>query len=320
MLKKLNFFAKKYSFVVIGPGKMSERHAKLFLSLGYKLKAVYSPKKIKNNFFSDFNYLNNLDLLKNINFDFAIIASPNKYHSEQINFILEQNKIIFIEKPLVTNLIDLDLNNQRLLKNTFVSFNLRYQKNSEYFKNLIDKKKICKIEISWCRDQNLDLNSWYLNKTISGGGVFLDWGVHCLDLILFLLNFKNISFHNIKVLNYINNLECAIKAYLKIDNISLFLNLSWVEKKKQCPLIVNIYLDDGTKYIWHKSGEIFFYDGKNKKKIYMNNNNKMYEYFIKEYLFKKNIYKISQEKLKNFKIYFNVQKIIAEAYNQLNLK
>ena len=320
MLKKLNFFAKKYSFVVIGPGKMSERHAKSFLSLGYKLKAVYSPKKIKNNFFSDFNYLNNLDLLKNINFDFAIIASPNKYHSEQINFILEQNKIIFIEKPLVTNLIDLDLNNQRLLKNTFVSFNLRYQKNSEYFKNLIDKKKICKIEISWCRDQNLDLNSWYLNKTISGGGVFLDWGVHCLDLILFLFNLKNVSFHNIKVLNYINNLECAIKAYLKIDNISLFLNLSWVEKKNQCPLIVNIYLDDGTKYIWHKSGEIFFYDGKNKKKIYMNNNNNMYEYFIKEYLFKKNIYKISQEKLKNFKIYFYVQKIIAEAYNQLNLK
>jgi predicted dehydrogenase len=315
-----NFLREKYSFVVLGPGIMAEKHTKSFLNLGYKLNAVYSPKKIKNKFFSNFYYLDNLELLNNIDFDFAIITSPNKYHSEQINFLLEKNKILFVEKPLVTNLSELNFNNEKILKNVFVAFNLRYQKNSEYLRNLIKYKNISKIEFSWLRSQKIDLNSWHLNKTISGGGIFLDWGVHCLDIILFLLNFKNINLNRINALNWIKNIECAINAEFKIDNINFFLNLSWVEKENQSTCFADIYLEDGTKYTWHKSGEVFFSKERIKKRIFIKKSNTLYEYFINEYLSKKNIYKFTEEKSKNFKIYFDVQRVIADGYNKLNLR
>ena len=79
-----NFFKKKYSFIVIGPGKIAEKHSGKFFSMGYNLIGVYSPGEIKNNFFKGYKTITDLEDLKNLQFDFGIISSPNKFHKIQI--------------------------------------------------------------------------------------------------------------------------------------------------------------------------------------------------------------------------------------------
>ena len=59
-----NLFKKKYSFIVIGPGKIAQKHSEKFISMGHKIAGVYSPREIKNNYFKKYQIIDNLEDLK----------------------------------------------------------------------------------------------------------------------------------------------------------------------------------------------------------------------------------------------------------------
>ncbi len=311
-----NLFKKKYNFVVVGPGKIAEKHCKILLSMGHKIASVYSPNSIKNDFFRKFNFINNLEYLKNIQFDFGLITSPNKYHKNQIEEFLKLNKPVFVEKPVMISSNDFQYIKKKFPNNypiIFGGFNLRYQKNTNFIKD-IKNKKIQSIRVKWIKDFK-PKNNWSLNLDISGGGILIDWGIHAIDLLNYLLD-EDINIIDIKFNNFDNKIEKSIDLNLKTkSNIIINFKMSWFlsDEFVSSPLQIEFKgLDES--YIWQKSGEIFLIKDNIKSKSYNSNSLMIYDYFIKYYL-KKNINKIIEgEKLKNFTSYHKVATLIENLY------
>ena len=312
-----NFFSKKLNFISIGAGGMAEKHTKEFIKLGHNLIGVHSPNKIKKKFFLQFNYFASIEEIYNLNYDFLIICSPNIFHSEQIKLFITKHKPIFIEKPIVTNLKKLDLDKKDIFaKLIFVSFNLRYQKNTTELKKIIqkNKSKIKKIKINWKRNQNLENNKWNYKKEISGGGILLYLGIYCLDLVNYILKIKNYKICEINFLDIRSQIEFMFNGKFFLDEYETVLNLSWLAEKQEEPLNIRFELNDNSQIIWRKNGKITLKKESFEKILFKSNQSSVHKYFLEEYCLKNKL-KINDEKIDNFNIYKLTQKIIDESYS-----
>ena len=311
-----NLFKKKYRFVVVGPGKIAQKHCEKFLSMGHKLVSVYSPNLVKNNFFNKNNTINNLEELKNIQFDYGLITSPNKFHKSQIEKFLELKKPVFVEKPVMILANDFD-DIKKTFPNDYLKifggFNLRYQKNTNFIKNIKDKN-IQSVNIKWVKEFQ-PKNNWSLNLNISCGGILIDWGIHAIDLLDYLINEKfeiiDIKFNNIK-----NKIEHSFILNLKTNSkIDINVKMSWIlsDEYIKNPLEIE-FKSLNEDIIWHKSGEVYSLKDLKQSKIYNSNFSNIHEYFTKHYLQNDNDNIIKNERIRNFTSYHKVATLIENLY------
>jgi predicted dehydrogenase len=306
---------------------MAEKHSKNFIDLRCSLEAVYHPKEIKSSFFKSFKHIISFEDLDNVDYEFIIISSPNYYHTGQINYFLNKKKILFVEKPFVINFEGIIGGEDDLTKNIFVSFNLRYQKNTQKLKELLNQNFINKgnvlreINVKWLRNQKLDFNKWFFDKKLSGGGILIDWGVHCIDLISFLLNLNNFTRNELKFENFRNDIECSCNGIFFIDDIKVKLNLSWVEKHNIEPLNIEFIFENSEVIKWSKDGGLYLkYNNHDYERIFNSNKSNMYNYFLEEYLSEKLCFKATENKKTNFLNYKNTQIFLEDIYKKLSQK
>jgi predicted dehydrogenase len=125
------------------------------------------------------------------NVDIALIASPQRYHSEQAIKLLQKGIHVLCEKPLASNYTEAEAMvraafvNQRFLA---VGLFRRFFPITQFTTDLISGEDLGKpIRFSWSEGGVFDwpaaTPSFFL-KGSSTGGVFADLGAHVLDLLL----------------------------------------------------------------------------------------------------------------------------------------
>ena len=134
------------------------------------------------------------NLMEDNNIKMVIVASPTKTHYEITKMALNNNKHVFIEKPLTNNLDEINecfnLAEQNNLK-LFVGYNRRYDPTIRQIKEDVKNNKIGKINyaLTISRDYPYPLDSFL---KISGG-IFHDCATHDIDYMNWILDDKPIS-------------------------------------------------------------------------------------------------------------------------------
>ena len=133
------------------------------------------------------------DIINNPNVNIVVICTPNNTHKDFTVQSLKNNKHVFCEKPPVMNLKEMGevIEVEKIAgKKLMYGFNHRHHESIKKIKEIIDLETFGKI--LWIRgrygkevDKNF-YNDWRSKKEIAGGGIFLDQGIHMLDLFLYI--------------------------------------------------------------------------------------------------------------------------------------
>lgn len=128
-----------------------------------------------------------IDELKD-DIDFAIITLPHGLHGEATCYCAERGVNVFLEKPMgissedCRNMIDCCKKNNVML---WIGHLQRYMPANVYAKKLIQSGELGEL-VSFHETRNVNYFSadrprWFLTKKMSGGGIMMNLGAHCLD-------------------------------------------------------------------------------------------------------------------------------------------
>jgi len=133
-------------------------------------------------------------LLENPEIDAVYIASPVSFHKDQAIKTLKAGKHLLLEKPLGLDVAESEEIRAYVNKTELkagAAMVMRHHDGHRKIKDLIQSGKLGNIVSSraqlTCWFPDLPGN-WRQIKSQSGGGSLMDMGIHCIDLLQFLLN------------------------------------------------------------------------------------------------------------------------------------
>ena len=272
--------------LIIGRGSIGLRHAKIFKKLGHnvsffrKNKSSIRTELVFKEFF-DFN------LIRKNFYNLIVISNPSALHVKYLNKFKNLSDNFLIEKPLCTNVKDLNvLKKISKKKNIYTGYMMRFDERIKKIKKLcIRQNESIYAEFKWHTympdwHKYENFKNSYASKKNLGGGVILTCS-HEVDTAIFLFG----EARSVFCIKNKNKLDIDVE-----DSVSII-----IEHKSNVISFVSI--DFGNK--------IF------SRKFYIKNLNKKIEYNYE----KQNIYEISSKNKKVIKILpkQNIDKIY---YNQ----
>ncbi len=137
---------------------------------------------------------NEEEMLKTVQCDAVYIATPVMCHYEQAMTALSFGKHVFLEKPVCIDgkksreLIDAFKNAGKQIN---IGYMMKFHNLHEKAKELIESDKVGQVTsvraqfTCWYPDIK---EAWRQVKALGGGGAIMDLGVHCIELVEFLLD------------------------------------------------------------------------------------------------------------------------------------
>lgn len=130
-------------------------------------------------------------LLRDRDIDAVYIAVPNAFHAPYAIAALEAGKHVILDKPFATNLAEA----QKVIdaagkarKLFMLGMNQRFTEGAQRVHALATQGyfgEIYRMRAFWRRRSGIPrLGTWFGSRKLSGGGCFLDIGVHMLDLAM----------------------------------------------------------------------------------------------------------------------------------------
>lgn len=178
--------------LIIGLGSIAKKHIQALRVIDPDVE-IYALRSSPNaSEFSGVNNLFDLNCLRLLNIDFAIVSNPTSLHKSAILDLLPYNIPLFIEKPVFSD-INVDSILAEIKKNqipTYVACNLRFLGSLKYVKELIADQRINEVNIycgSYLPDWRPGANfrNVYSSNFEMGGGVHLDL-IHEIDYMYWL--------------------------------------------------------------------------------------------------------------------------------------
>ena len=279
---------------IIGYGRMGIiRHKEIKKNKYGNVISIYDPKSRHNNIFTK-NYD---DIIKNDNIDIVFICTPNYLNAELSMKALKNNKHVFCEKPPSLNANELKkiiTLEKKFNKKIMYGFNHRHYDSIKLMKEKINSKEFGKI--LWLRgrygksvDSNF-FNNWRSNKKLSGGGIFIDQGIHMLDLMLFFCSdfdkvqsFKSNSYWQkevednvfVNLKNTKKNIICSLHSTMTqwrhLFSLEIFLEKGYMTLNG-LKTSTNSYGKEELEYAINRSYPPSAKWSKSKKHIFTNNN------------------------------------------------
>ena len=186
------------NFVIMGYGHIGKRHADILTQYPESnLVAIVESNIQQLNIdvikIPTFDTIENL-IKSNIDFDAAVIATPNGLHKEHAIAFLNEGKHVVIEKPIALNAVDAESVYRAALlnhKKVFVVFQNRFSPISLWLKDLMATSKLGKIfmiqlNCFWNRDHRYyKKNSWHGTLNLDGGTLYTQFS-HYIDALHWL--------------------------------------------------------------------------------------------------------------------------------------
>lgn len=191
----------KLGFGIIGIGMISETHAAALKDQeDCYLRACFNSKREKaEKWAADHGckaYWSLDEMLADPEIDAVSIATPSGLHFEPALAAIRSGKHVLIEKPMeiteerILQLINEAKENDVLLCGIFQS---RFHEAPRLIKEAVDNGRFGTItladaQVKWFRTQEYyDSGAWRGTWEVDGGGVFMNQGIHAIDLLLFIM-------------------------------------------------------------------------------------------------------------------------------------
>ncbi|MBQ9859915.1 MAG: Gfo/Idh/MocA family oxidoreductase [Clostridia bacterium] len=224
--------SKKVRWGVIGAGGIAERRTipGMLLCDNAELVAVMEineelAEKCRAKWNCAKAYTNEADLLADPNIDAVYIASPVVHHARQAMAAADAGKHILIEKPLAITAEEgqkvVDYCAAKGVKMA-AGLMMRYGAYVQAMKQAVAEGKIGKPVSAYsqftCWYPDMPGN-WRQNKKDGGGGCLMDMGVHCIDLLQYIMGseVKEVAaFHDTQTFKY--EVEDSSTVMLRLEN------------------------------------------------------------------------------------------------------
>lgn len=136
------------------------------------------------------------DLVQDPTIDVIDVCTPSYLHHGVVTEAIKRGKDVICEKPLaldskqVKEIVGLVRKHGRKL---LVAFNNRFRLDTSIIKRRIEKEdlgRITYIKTGWLKKKFSKYRPpWVFSKKLSGGGAFMDMGIHLIDVSLWLLGY-----------------------------------------------------------------------------------------------------------------------------------
>lgn len=189
---------KIYGLAIVGFGGMGNWHREFIETIdALNVVGIYDIKESRRQFARDNNiyvYESLEEILKDERVNIVLVATPNDMHKEISIKALKAGKNVVCEKPAMMHSKELEEvmaaaeENGKLF---VVHQNRRWDEDFLTIKEIYDKNllgEIYAIESRVHGSRGIP-GDWRQEKE-HGGGMLLDWGVHILDQLLFMINEK----------------------------------------------------------------------------------------------------------------------------------
>ena len=223
--------------------------------------------------------------------DAVFVLTPNFAHYTVTMDALRAGKHVFCEKPITVNYaLSREMAQEAEKQGRILNIGVcnRYHKSVEMLEELNRQGRFGNIYHVYCSFRSFrsipGLGGAFTTKEQSGGGVLIDWGVHFLDLILYILGgakLKNVTCDaycemakDMKAYKYkdmwaedtadiesgINNVDDYVSGHIRTDKASISFNGAWAQNIKQNEMFIDFLGDKcGARLKYGKKFEI--YDG-----------------------------------------------------------
>jgi len=188
---------------IAGYGVVGKKRKKILDNIpGIDVVAV-SDKNPKNRILSKkIKFFNDYKKLFKENLDILFVSLPNKYAADATIQAIRNKINVFCEKPPARNINELkkvlkEFKKKNQLKLKY-GFNHRYHDSIILTKKIIESRRygqLVNLKGLYGKSKIISFaGQWRSNKSIAGGGILLDQGIHLLDIMRFFCGeFKEIK-------------------------------------------------------------------------------------------------------------------------------
>ena len=206
----------------------------------------------------------------------VFVLTPNYAHYTVTMDALRAGKDVLCEKPITVNYaLSCEMAEEAKKQNKILNIGVcnRFQKSVVELAKMNAEGKFGNIYHVYCSFRSFrsipGLGGAFTDKSQSGGGVLIDWGVHFLDLILFILGgaklknvtcdaycemAKDMKSYKYKsmwaedtsdVENGINDVDDFITGYIRTDKASISFNGAWAQNLDKADMYIDFLGDKG---------------------------------------------------------------------------
>ena len=229
--------------------------------------------------------------------DAVYVLTPNYAHYTVTMDALRAGKHVFCEKPITVDYArSLEMAQEAEKSGKILNIGVcnRYHKSVEMLRQLNLEGRFGNIYHVYCSFRSFrsipGLGGDFTTKSQSGGGVLIDWGVHFLDLILYILDGAKINnltcdaysemAKDMKSYKYesmwaedtantesgINDVDDFISGYIRTDKASISFNGAWAQNIDKNEMFID-FLGDKCGARLNYGGKFELYDGSTLKTI-----------------------------------------------------
>lgn len=161
-------------------------------------------------------------LLEDHDIDLVTIAVPNNFHKDLSIQCMRAGKHVICEKPVTMDaneLVEIIRVSEETGKLFSVHHNRRWDKDYVTIKKIISEDMIGKPYFIESRVQGSRraMHGWRGYK-VNGGGMVLDWGVHLLDQLMYMIDSPVVSVAAHLFNNFTEEVDDNIKIFIRFEN------------------------------------------------------------------------------------------------------
>ncbi len=223
--------------------------------------------------------------------DIVYVLTPNFAHYTVTMDALRAGKHVFCEKPITVSYeksVEMAEEAEKQGKLLNIGVCNRYHKSVEMLEEWNRQGKFGNIYHVYCSFRQWrcipGLGGAFTDKSQSGGGVLIDWGIHYLDLILYILGGAKIGdlmcnaycemakdMKSYKYLdmwaedtkdieNGVNNVDDFVTGFVRTDKATISFNGAWAQNIKPSDTFIDFCGDKAGARLTY-CGKFEFYDG-----------------------------------------------------------
>ena len=223
--------------------------------------------------------------------DVVYVLTPNYAHYTVTMDALRAGKHVFCEKPITVNYeLSCEMAEEAKKQGKLLNIGVcnRYNKSIEMLEEMNREGKFGNIYHVYCSFRSFrsipGLGGAFTTKEQSGGGVLIDWGVHFLDLILYILggakletvtcdaycemakDMKTYKYTDMwaedtsDIENGTNDVDDFITGHIRTDKASISFNGAWAQNINKTEMFID-FLGDKCGARLNYRGQFTLYDG-----------------------------------------------------------